>query len=335
LDGCQFANGLLFTSYNRRMMKNPSTAAAPSPISSMTGFGAAQSTIAGWQVVAEVKSVNSRYLDLSFKLAEDARAHEALLREAITARVARGKLECKIALKPAGVAAAPQLNEAAVAQFAALHERVRSLVPHLAAPRLSDVLAWPGVSTQQDENTENTPLRDAILAITHQALDALLAARAREGAALAQAITSRIAAIRAIVATLRTRLPQVLAQQQQRITERMEVALGLVAGQKGLNAGSPIGAEEVRERIRQEVIMIGTRIDVAEELDRLDAHCTEVDRLLKAGGAVGKKLDFIVQEFNREANTLGSKMVAEDFQKASIELKVLIEQMREQLQNLE
>jgi uncharacterized protein (TIGR00255 family) len=330
---------LLFTPYNRNIMKNlpaaPGSASAPvsapRPVASMTGFGAAQSTTEGWQVVAEVRSVNSRYLDLSFKLAEDARSFEAVLREAITSRVARGKLECKIALKPVGLATAPQINEAAVAQFAALHARVSALVPHLAPPRLSDVLAWPGVSGQFDQDTsENTALRDAVLATTHQALDALLAARAREGAALGEAIASRVATIRTTVAILRERLPQVLTQQQQRITERMEAALGLVAGRTG-----PVSTEEVRERIRQEVTMIGTRIDVAEELDRLDTHCTEVERLLKHGGAIGKKLDFIVQEFNREANTLGSKMVAEDFQKAAIELKVLIEQMREQLQNLE
>jgi uncharacterized protein (TIGR00255 family) len=308
------------------MTKSPPLAKLP--ISSMTGFGAAQRAAAGWQVVVEVRSVNSRYLDITFKLPEDARAAEAALRERITARVGRGKLECKAALKPVGVAAAPQIDDAAVAQYAALHERIRTKLPQLAAPRLSDVLAWPGVTNGQED--DSAALREAILATADEALDALLAARAREGAALAATIGARVATIRATVAGLRTRLPEVLAQQQARITERMETALGLVAGRTG-----PIPAEEVRERIRQEVIMIGTRIDVAEELDRLDTHCNEVDRLLAAGGAVGKKLDFIVQEFNREANTLGSKMVAEDFQKAAIELKVLIEQMREQLQNLE
>jgi uncharacterized protein (TIGR00255 family) len=308
------------------MTKN--AAANPSPISSMTGFGAAQGTAPGWQVALEVRSVNSRYLDIGFKLPEDARTFESALREAITARVSRGKLECKVALKPIGAAAAPQINEAAVAQYSALYETVRGKLPHLAAPRLADVLSWPGVTTSEEE--DNVALRDAVLAVAQQALDALLDARAREGAALTQAIASRVANIRSTVATLRKRLPEVLAQQQARITERMETALGLVNGRNG-----PVSAEEVRERIRQEVVMIGTRIDVAEELDRLDTHCNEVDRLLATGGAVGKKLDFIVQEFNREANTLGSKMVAEDFQKASIELKVLIEQMREQLQNLE
>jgi uncharacterized protein (TIGR00255 family) len=309
------------------MIKNPPP--ANPPISSMTGFGAAQTAAAGWQIVVEARSVNSRYLDITFKLPEDARAFEAALRELIGSKIARGKLELKVALKPVGAAAAPHINEEAVAQYAGLHERIRAKLPALAAPRLADVLAWPGVTTQEEE--DNTALRDALLATATQALDALAAARAREGAALAQAIASRVATIRATVATLRTRLPEVLAHQQQRITERMEAALGLVANRNG----GPVPVEEVRERIRQEVIMIGTRIDVAEELDRLDAHCKEVDRLLAAGGAVGKKLDFIVQEFNREANTLGSKMVAEDFQKASIELKVLIEQMREQLQNLE
>lgn len=312
------------------MTKSPPAKPAQTklPIASMTGFGAAQSTAALWQIAVEMRSVNSRYLDITFKLPEDARAAESALREAITARIGRGKLECKVALKPVGVAAAPQINEAAVAQYAALYERVRLKLPALAAPRLADVLAWPGVTAGEEE--DNTALREAIVATAVQALDALLAARAREGAALASAIGERVVTIRATVATLRKRLPEVLTQQQARITERMETALGLVAGRTG-----PVPAEEVRERIRQEVIMIGTRIDVAEELDRLDTHCNEVDRLLAAGGAVGKKLDFIVQEFNREANTLGSKMVAEDFQKAAIELKVLIEQMREQLQNLE
>jgi uncharacterized protein (TIGR00255 family) len=294
----------------------------------MTGFGAAQTATPSWQVAVELRSVNSRYLDLTFKLPDDARAHESALRELISSRIGRGKLECRVALKQTGLPTAPQINDAAVAQYAALHERVRAKVSNLAAPRLTEILAWPGVTAAQED--DGNALREAILLAAREALEGMLAARAREGRAMGNAISERVTTIRATVATLRTRLPQVLAQQQQRITERMETALGLVNGRTG-----PVSAEEVRERIRQEVTMIGTRIDVAEELDRLDTHCTEVDRLLATGGAVGKKLDFIVQEFNREANTLGSKMVAEDFQKAAIELKVLIEQMREQLQNLE
>jgi uncharacterized protein (TIGR00255 family) len=294
----------------------------------MTGFGAAQGAAAGWQVAVELRSVNSRYLDLTFKLPDDARAHEAALRELIASRIGRGKLECRVALKQIALAAPPQINDDALAQYAALHERVRGKLSHLAAPRLAEVLAWPGVSTATED--DGVALREAIMRSAREALDAMLAARAREGVAMGAAIAERIAAIRTTVAALRKRLPEVLTQQQARITERMEAALGLVAGRHGA-----ISADEIRDRIRQEVTMIGTRIDVAEELDRLDTHCNEVDRLLAGGGAIGKKLDFIVQEFNREANTLGSKMVAEDFQKAAIELKVLIEQMREQLQNLE
>jgi uncharacterized protein (TIGR00255 family) len=298
-------------------------------VRSMTGYGHADQEHQGWRLGIEIRSVNSRFLDLTIKAPEDVRSLESALRELVQSRLARGKVELRVNLKREQTTGSDQLDSAAMQRFAAVWNQARAAVPNLRDPGLGDVLGWPGV--RATENFDAEALRPALLEAAQRAVAALIAAREREGAALAATMGDRVGQMRTIAATLKTELPAVLEQTQAKITERMEAALGLVAGRNG----AAITADEARERIRQEVVMIGMRIDVAEELDRLQSHCNEVDRLLASGKEAGKRLDFLIQEMHREANTLGSKMVSERFSQASIDLKVLIEQLREQVQNIE
>ncbi len=299
------------------------------PALSMTGYGSAQSSADGWLVSVEIRSVNSRFLDLTFKVPDEHRALEAVLREMVQAKIARGKVECRVQMRRSETAQQAQINFPAVDAFKQQYGQLKALIPELAQPALRDLLEWPGVRGGMEAEPE--AIRALVVDLSRQALTQMLQARQREGEALAAVLADRARQMLEIAAHLRVRLPQVLQDQQTRITERLETALGLVADRNG----ALISAEEVRARIAQEVVMIGTRIDVAEELDRLVVHCKEVINLLASGKPAGKRLDFVVQELNREANTLGSKMVAEDFSRAAVELKVLIEQMREQVQNLE
>jgi uncharacterized protein (TIGR00255 family) len=294
----------------------------------MTGFaGAAFATPLGAASI-ELKSVNSRFLDLTLKIADELRQFEALIREKIAARIARGKVECRLSLQRSAAADAARLSSAAVALLQRLGAEVRQAMPQAAPLSVSEVLSWPGVL--EAPSLDADALRAAVLGAVDEAIDRLQESRAREGAALADGMRARCTAIDTIVLQLRSRLPELRAAIDRKLTERLNQALGAA-----LSSTSGLTREDIAERIRQEVTLYGLRADVDEELSRLATHVTEVRRVLDAGGAVGRRLDFLMQELNREANTLGSKATAIDLAHSAIELKLLIEQMREQVQNLE
>jgi len=299
----------------------------PVPVS-MTGFaGAAFSTPMGPASI-EIRSVNSRFLDLTLKIADDLRAFEPQIRERIGARLARGKVECRLTVQRAASAESTRLNPGALAGLQRLGDEVRRALPQAAPLSVAEALAWPGVLETPPLDAD--ALRTALLAALEHTLDRLQDSRAREGAAIADGLRSRCDGIAAIVEQLRLRLPELRAAVERKLTERLNQALGAP-----LATAAALSREEVAERIRQEVTLYGLRADVDEELSRLGTHVTEVRRIVDAGGAVGRRLDFLMQELNREANTLGSKATAVDLAHAAIELKLLIEQMREQIQNLE
>ncbi len=297
-------------------------------VASMTGFAVAHRDIALGVVAVDVRSVNARFLDLSLRIADELRPFEQAVREAIAQRLARGKVDCRIGLQRHAAAAAPRINATALAQLAALAREVRAALPEVAPLAIGEVLAWHGVVESAD--TDGDELRGAVLGALDEALGALQATRAREGAALAAALLARCDGIDAIVTQLRPRVPELIAAMERRLLERLNQTLA-----PALAAGSTLTREEIAERIRQEVTLYGLRADVDEELKRLSTHVAEVRRVLAAGGAIGRRLDFLMQELNREANTLGSKAAAIEMTSAAVELKLLIEQMREQIQNLE
>jgi len=284
----------------------------------MTGYAAVQRDIGPAILHLELKSVNSRYFDINFRMAEELRFLEMPLRELISARVSRGKIECRTNLGSSTFVPrelAP--NEALLGQLAKLQETVRAFLPGAAPLSMAEALRWPGVLADQELPQET--LQAEFLALATTALDEFLATREREGAKLAMMIAERVARMRALVAEAEPLLPVALAEYQDRLAAKLHEAL----------------ASLDEERIRQELGLYATRTDVAEELSRLSAHLGEVDRVLAKGGAAGKRLDFLMQELNREANTLASKSVSGAISGIALELKLLIEQMREQIQNLE
>ena len=294
----------------------------------MTGFAGAGFATPLGPATIEIRAVNSRFLDLTLKLADDFRAFETQIRERISARLARGKVECRLAVQRAAAGDSTRLNAAALAALARLGADVRQVLPQAASMTVTEALGWPGVL--ETPALDADALRSALLAAIDEALDRLQESREREGRAIADGMRSRCDAIEAIVDRLRGRLPELRAAVEKRLGERLNQALGA-----SLSTASGLTREEVAERIRQEVTLYGLRADVDEELSRLATHVLEVRRVLDAGGATGRRLDFLMQELNREANTLGSKATAIDLSQAAIELKLLIEQMREQVQNLE
>ena len=281
----------------------------------MTGYAQAAAGSPRGTLSLELRSVNSRFLDVVFRIPDELRALEPGLREAITARITRGKVDCRVALAE-GEGVAPKLNEEALGRLRAVAEAARRAFPDAAPPSLAELLRWPGV-LGADADTE--ALRAVAMTLCRKTLDELVAARSREGAKLATFIVERVRDMRTQVEKVKPLVPEAVAAYQQKITDRLREAIG--------------NADE--ERVRVEIALFASKADVAEELDRLSAHLGEVERVLKAGGAVGKRLDFLAQELNREANTLGSKSASAAVSECALELKLLIEQIREQVQNLE
>ncbi len=294
----------------------------------MTGFAVAGRPSPLGTVNVELKSVNSRFLDLNLRIADELRAAEQAVRESVSARIARGKVECRIGLRHHASAQAPRVSDQALSQLADLARQVRVALPEAAPLSLADALAWPGVVETADADAEL--MRQAVLAALSDALDALGQTRRREGEALRSILLQRCAAVEAICNQLQARLPDLQAALERRLTDRLTQALT-----PALTSSGALSRDDINERIRQEVTLYGLRADVDEELKRLATHVVEVRRLLAAGGAIGRRLDFLMQELNREANTLGSKATAIDLTNAAVELKLAIEQMREQIQNLE
>jgi uncharacterized protein (TIGR00255 family) len=295
----------------------------------MTGYAVATSEGAAGTLTIEIKSVNSRFLDLQFRINDELRALEPDLRAAIMAAITRGKVEARLSFGRKVAGGAQVLNHTLLADLARLQGEVTRHFVSAPLMSVAELLRWPGVVEESHIGQES--LQADVAALTAKTIAAFVDSRRREGAALEAMLQSRIDSMEAIVKRITPLIPQVIAQFQQKAVERMQDALGLA----GHGNPSTLTRQEVFERIRQEVTLYGIRIDVSEELSRLSAHLNETRHILKKGGQVGKRLDFMMQELNREANTLGAKASVKELADASMELKLLIEQMREQVQNLE
>lgn len=287
-------------------------------IHSMTGYAAGSRDLGFALLNMELKSVNSRYLDLSFRIGDDFRFLEMPLRELVAARIQRGKMECRVYLQSQGGNGREQTpNPAAVQRLAAMQAAILLVAPEAAPLTVAEILRWPGVVA--DEGIDLEAVQREALALAKDLLEEFSASRNREGAKLAAVMLERIGLMRELVARAGPLLPQALKDYQDRLAAKLREAV----------------ANLDEERIRQELGVFAAKIDVAEELARLSTHLDEVERVIKKGGAVGKRLDFLMQELNREANTLASKSVSTEVTAIALELKLLIEQVREQVQNLE
>jgi len=287
-------------------------------ILSMTGFAVASRDLATGSVQLELRAVNHRYLDLSVRLPDELRALEPMLREKLTGRLGRGKIECRLAFSRAAPEAQTlALNSALVAQLHALSQEIARTAPGAAPLSAAEILRWPGVVIEPATSFEE--LARAVDSLADAVLADLSATRAREGAKLAAMIEERLGSMVELIARVSPRLPAIQAAYSEKLAARLREA----------------ALEADEERLRQELALFAAKTDVAEEVSRLGAHISEVRRVLKAGGNAGKRLDFLMQELNREANTLASKSVDTELSQIALELKVLIEQMREQVQNLE
>ena len=278
----------------------------------------------GVGVQVELRSVNSRFLDLAFRMPDELRSLEPALRELISARVRRGKVELRLATRDEAASVWPQPQTDQLHGLSRLESMVQNWLPQAAPLSVHEVLQWCRGSAPAAR------LDEATLDAARRALQALVDSRAREGDKLVAVLSRRVARLRELARDAQPLVPQVVARQQQRFLERWQEALSAAAG-----AGAQLPAAAAQERALAEAAAYAIRIDVAEELARLGAHLDEVERLLTTGGEIGKRLDFLMQELQREANTLGSKSAALELTQISVEMKVAIEQMREQVQNIE
>ena len=287
-------------------------------IYSMTGYAVRTHPVQGGTLHIELKSVNSRYLDCLLRVGDELRAAEPAIRDLIGKRLSRGKVECRVSFVAAtATEQPPTLNAGLLERLRILESQVRSALPCAAPLTVSEVLRWPGIVG--DELLDIDSVLPECLAAIAEALDDCNASRAREGEKLGWAIGERVHRMRMLLREVEPRIPAAQAAFSERLQQRL------------LDAFAAADAE----RIRQEVAFFAVRIDIAEELTRLETHLDEVERILAAGGACGKRLDFLMQELNREANTLGSKSLVAEVSQTAIDFKLLIEQMREQVQNLE
>lgn len=287
-------------------------------IFSMTGFAALEQAADHYTLLLELRAVNSRYLDLHFKLDESLKGLELPIRELIGAQLNRGKVECKLNLIqriPANQHV--QLDELLLLQLAAMEKQALGFFPASNALSIADILRWPGVV--QNQNLNDEAMVEQVKRLVTQGLVELKASRKREGEKMKTLILDRLAEIEALVAKVKPLMPMLNKEYQDRLTAKLQETLKTV---------DP-------DRVAQELVLFAQRIDVDEELTRLTAHVSEVKRILDSDAPAGKRLDFLMQELNREANTLGSKSVSVQTTQVSMELKVLIEQMREQIQNIE
>jgi uncharacterized protein (TIGR00255 family) len=287
-------------------------------IFSMTGYASVARDIGSAVLNIDLRSVNHRYLDLQFRMPEELRALEPSLREIALGRLQRGKVECRIGMGP--VAAGTKnldLNLEVLRQLRALSEQLRLAWPSVAGLTANEILQWPGILVSNSLAAED--LREACISGLNAALEEFTSARAREGERLRELLLERVSAMEKRISTVVPRMPQAIASFRDKLASRLREAMA--------------GSDE--ERVRQEIAVFAVRIDVDEELSRLTTHLDETKRVLSVGGAVGKRLDFLMQELNREANTLASKAIDIEVTNTAIELKLLIEQMREQIQNIE
>ena len=287
-------------------------------ILSMTGFASTAREFPGGLLSIEIRAVNHRYLDVQMRLPEELRVIEAQLRELIAGRVSRGKVECRIGISQNDTDNQQlELNTAMVQRLLAISQQVSAIAPKMRELGMGELLRWPGVMKSNTLPPE--VLQQLCLEGVKTVLEDFRATRGREGEKLAKVLSDRIDGMTLIINQVKPRLPLILEAYRQKLSTRLQEALGAVDD----------------DRIKQEFALFAQKIDVDEELERLTSHLSEIRRILKTGGQVGKRLDFLMQELNREANTLGSKSVSTETTQASVELKVLIEQMREQIQNVE
>jgi uncharacterized protein (TIGR00255 family) len=298
------------------------------PVYSMTGYANAAATptdgaSAAAAVNVELRSVNSRFLDVVFRLPDELRGLEPALRELIGAAFRRGKIELRLTSQRDTEGAWPTPAAEQLSRLLHLQSSVQTWLPAARELTVNEVLQWC--------RNSNAPARldEAAMDAARACVAGLRDAREREGARLVAMLTDRLQRLRALAATAEPLVPAVVQRQQQRFLERWSEAIS------SANAGGTVPIQALQERALTEAASYAIRIDVAEELTRLRSHLDEIERLLAAGGEVGKRLDFLIQELQREANTLGSKSAALELTAVSVEMKVLVEQMREQVQNLE
>ena len=305
------------------------------PVYSMTGYASAQigsapegseresKNSAAIQIGLEIRAVNSRFLDLSFKLPDELRQYEPALRELLVSQLKRGKVEVRMSQDAASRHQIPEPSARLLQRLNNLQDSTLAWLPKAQALSVADVIRLAGA--------EQAPLADIsqeqILTMAAQATTALLASRQREGERLGLMLTQRIKQLRKLAAQAVPLVPKLVAQQRQRFIERWQEAMAL--------ADSAVPPEAAQDRALTEATAFAIRIDVAEEITRLNSHLDELDRLILKGGEIGKRLDFLIQELHREANTMGSKSAALELTHISVDMKVLIEQMREQVQNIE
>jgi uncharacterized protein (TIGR00255 family) len=303
------------------------------PVYSMTGYASGQSaagrghpdaeprTAGAGRLGVEIRSVNSRFLDLTFKLPEELRQHEPMLREMLTGQLKRGKVELRAAIESGAAAGIGEPSTKLLQRLNGLQDSIRAWLPAARELSVADVLrlAAGDTSARSDWGPELSEL-------AAKTLKGLMTSREREGARLAKMLQDHLAQLRALVAQALPLVPQLVEQQRNRFLERWQEALGA-------SGGTP--PEAAQDRALAEATAFAIRIDVAEELTRLGSHLDEIERLVKKGGEIGKRLDFLIQELHREANTLGSKSATLELTRIGVDMKVLIEQMREQVQNIE
>ncbi|HEV8096073.1 MAG TPA: YicC/YloC family endoribonuclease [Burkholderiales bacterium] len=284
----------------------------------MTGYAAGTADLARGTLAVELRSVNSRYLDIQCRIAEELRAAEPALRELIASRITRGKIDCRIVFAAQAASAHPvSLDSAALENLRRLAEEARRAFPQAAPLQVGEVLRWPGIIAEAP--LDDDALRAGLLQLARRVVAELCEARTREGAKLVAIVAARVDEMRRRLGELAPLVPEALAAYQAKLAERLREALGTADA----------------ERVRAEVALFAIRSDADEELTRLGAHLDEVQRTLGQAGAVGKRLDFLAQELNREANTLASKAAGVKIADCALELKLLIEQVREQVQNIE
>ncbi|MDD5028766.1 MAG: YicC family protein [Rhodoferax sp.] len=270
----------------------------------------------------ELRSVNSRFLDIAFRLPDELRASEPALREKLAAKLKRGKIELRAALESGDQDPICEPSTRLLQRLNAIQDNVKAWLPNAAPLSVADVI---GLSSGPAAGGDNLPKE--VLGLADQALKALLAAREREGARLAAMLLAHLGQLRALVEQAEPLIPQLVAQQRQRFLDRWNEAMQAGDGS--------VSTDLAHERALTEATAFAIRIDVAEELTRLRSHLEEIERLIRQGGDIGKRLDFLIQELHREANTLGAKSAALELTHISVDMKVLIEQMREQVQNIE
>jgi uncharacterized protein (TIGR00255 family) len=304
------------------------------PVYSMTGYASGQTGPTGshsdaetrpqptGRLGVEIRSVNSRFLDLTFKLPEELRQHEPALRELLTGQLKRGKVELRVAFENTASAGVADPSTRLLQRLNGVQDNIKAWLPSARDLSVADVLRLAA-----GDSAPRGDLGPDLTDLTEKTLKALLAAREREGARLAKMLLDHLGQLRKLAALALPLVPKLVEQQRTRFLERWQEAMGLGAG-----ATAP---EAAQDRALSEATAFAIRIDVAEELTRLDSHLDEIERLVKKGGEIGKRLDFLIQELHREANTLGSKSATLEMTRIGVDMKVLVEQMREQVQNIE